>query len=166
MTTLSVVRQQDDEAAELGEALLVASRALVGIAARSLADLAQVTLPQFRALVVISSRPSTHMSDLANALNVHSTTATRLCDRLVDKRLIRRSQGTYDRRSTEVHLTAAGRRLVGKVTERRRRDLTAIAARMPDPQGAVAALLAFAGAADEPPGPIDVFGWYTAGDPG
>ena len=53
------------------------SRALVGVAARSVADLGEVTLPQFRALVVISSRPVTHVSHLASALDVHSTTATR-----------------------------------------------------------------------------------------
>ncbi len=150
---------------DLGHALLVASRALVGIAARSVADLGDVTLPQFRALVVVSSRSTTHMSDLAAALDVHSTTATRLCDRLVDKRLIRRTQGTDDRRSIQVQLTAAGRRLVGRVTERRRLDLTAIAARMPEATAAdvVAALLSFAEAAGEPPGPIDLFGWDGVG---
>lgn len=142
-------------------------RGLVGIAARSIADLGDVTLPQYRALVVISSRPTTHVSDLAGVLDVHSTTATRMCDRLVEKRLIRRRGSPDDRRTTEVHLTATGRRLVGRVTDRRRRDLTGIAERMDGAASAdaVAVLLAFAEAAGEPAGPIDVFGWDTSGDP-
>jgi DNA-binding MarR family transcriptional regulator len=150
----------------MGDALLAASRALVGVAARSVADLGDVTLPQFRALVLISARPGTKVSELADALDVHSTTASRLCDRLVDKRLVRRSHGTDDRRSIELHLTAPGRRLVDRVTERRRRDLTAIASRMPaaTSAGAVSALLAFAEAAGDEVGPVDVFGWDVAAD--
>jgi DNA-binding MarR family transcriptional regulator len=152
-----------------GEALLRASRVLVGIAARSLADVDEVTLPQFRALVVVSARPVTTMSDLADALAVHATTATRLCDRLVDKRLLRRSPSADDRRATELSLTASGRRLVDRVTTRRRRDLDEIATRLPP--GAVEAvrdaLMAFAEAAGEPGDPrIDLFGWADGRETG
>ncbi|MCA1587776.1 MAG: MarR family transcriptional regulator [Chloroflexi bacterium] len=149
---------------ELGDALLLASRALVGVAARSLADEDSVTLPQFRALVLLGTRPRTTVSDLAQALGVHSTTATRLCDRLVRKRLIRRTEAAEDRRETDLHLTAAGRRLLERVTERRRRDLAAIAARMGEfeARAAVAALEAFAAAADEAASEADLFGWQVA----
>ena len=42
---------------ELVDALLSASRVMVGLAARSVADLdSEVTLPQYRALVVLASR--------------------------------------------------------------------------------------------------------------
>lgn len=145
----------------LGDALLVASRALVGVAARSLADVDDVTLPQFRALVFVSARERTTVSDLAGALGVHSTSATRLCDRLVRKRLLRRSEAADDRRQTELHLTAGGRRLVDRVTERRRRDLGAIAERMGDKAAAaaVSALEAFAAAAEGAQMEADLFGW-------
>ena len=144
----------------LVDALLVASRALVGVAARSLAGEDDVTLPQFRALVVLATRPGISVGELADALDVAPSTATRLCDRLGRKHLVDRRQGTLDRRATEVHLAAAGRRLVERVTERRRRDLAAIAARMPEEAaaGAVAALRRFAAAAGEPGG-VDLFGW-------
>lgn len=140
---------------------MAASRALVGVAARSLASVDAVTLPQFRALVLLASPDRTTVSELAAALGVHPTTATRLCDRLVRKRLVRRSQAAHDRRETELHLTAAGRRLVERVTERRRRDLATIAGRMTptDAEAAVEALLAFARAADGAPSEADVFGW-------
>jgi DNA-binding MarR family transcriptional regulator len=158
--TLSAVPQTTAEPDDLVASLLVASRALVAVAAHSLADVDEVTLPQFRALVVLSSRPGSTVSELAEALDIHPTTATRLCDRLVRKRLVRRTQGIEDRRATEVRLAARGRHLVDGVTERRRQSLAAIAARMPPGEwrAAARAFKAFAAAAGEPTG-IDLFGW-------
>ena len=106
------------------DALLKASRALVAVAARSLADVEEVTLPQFRALIVLTRPNGVTVRDLADALDIHPSTATRLCDRLDRKQLIRRSPRTDgDRRETNVELTTRGRRLVDQVTERRRRVL-------------------------------------------
>ena len=157
-----VQRHRRQEAAS--QAFLQASRALVGIAARSLAELDDVTLPQWRSLVLISSSERTTVSDLASDLGVHPTTATRLCDRLVRKRLIRRNEAPEDRRQTILHLTAAGERLVQEVTATRQADIAAIAARMApeDLDQAVRALNAFAEAADGPPRPVDLFGWGTS----
>jgi len=134
------VTQADDSRAELVDSLLLASRALLGVAARSLAEADHVTLPQFRALVVLSSRPGATVSQL-----------------------IRRTEGVHDRRITEIRLAAAGRRLVQKVTARRVKALDDIARRM-DPatwKAATAALAAFAEAAGEP-GQSDLFGWDAA----
>lgn len=140
--------------------LLVASRALVAVAARSLVDVGDVTLPQFRALVVLSGRPDTTVSELATALDIHPTTATRLVDRLVGKRFVRRTEGADDRRVTLLHLTPTGRRLVARVTERRAQHLAAILRNMPNEtwSGLIAAFSAFAEAAGEP-GDVDLFGW-------
>ncbi len=156
------VPAESDPGDDLVDALLSASRALVAVAARSVASVEGVTLPQFRALVVLSNRSVT-VSELATALAVHPTTATRLCDRLVRKRLVRRVQGRVDRRETELHLAPAGRRLVTTVTERRRRDLASIAERIPAAAtaGTIEALSAFADAADDLRLPADVFGWST-----
>jgi DNA-binding Lrp family transcriptional regulator len=71
------------------DAVLTASRALVGVAARSLAVVdPEVTLPQYRALVVLASRGPRLVGELAEALVIHPSTATRLCDRLVAKKLV------------------------------------------------------------------------------
>ncbi|HEX3623213.1 MAG TPA: MarR family transcriptional regulator [Acidimicrobiales bacterium] len=147
---------RDDAAVD---AFLVASRALVGVAAQSLADV-DITLPQYRALIVLWTRPGVTVTDLAEALDIHASTATRMCDRLARKQLVRRTQGTADRRATELRLAAAGRRLVERVTDRRRRAIAAITATLsPDvTAAAVAALDAFARAAGEPTG-VDLFGW-------
>jgi DNA-binding MarR family transcriptional regulator len=154
------VQHTDEGQDELVEALLVASRALVGVAARSIAGI-DVTLPQYRTLVVVGSRPAVSMGDLATALDVHPTTATRMCDRLVAKRLLRRVQALGDRRAVELYVTAAGRRLLQRVVDRRRRDLAVIVARL-GPEGAgdgVRALVSFAEAAGEVPLDLDPLGW-------
>src|SRR5215218_8058102 len=96
-TTLTAMRHPVDPGDAAVDALLDASRALVGVAARSLADVEDVTVPQFRALVLISSRARTTVSDLATALGIHPTSASRLCDRLVRKRLVNRVEGVDDR---------------------------------------------------------------------
>lgn len=156
------MQQLDGDLEEVVRQLLVASRALVAVAARSLVDIGDVTLPQFRALVVISARSETTVSDLAAALDIHPTTATRLVDRLVHKRLVRRSEPLEDRRVTLLHLTAGGRRLVRRVTERRARQLAEIVRRMPSETWpkVIEALSAFAAAAGEP-SHVDVFGWHA-----
>ena len=62
---------------------MTASRVLVAIAARSLAAAGEVTLPQYRALVVLASRGPQRAVDLAGVLGVNPSSATRLVDRLV-----------------------------------------------------------------------------------
>lgn len=162
MTTLIAEMHESDEDLEAAtDAFLVASRALVAVAARSLAGVNDVTLPQFRALVVLAQPTSVTVGDLAVALDNHPSTATRLCDRLVRKGLVRRRPGiSPDRRETAVGLTPKGRRLVERVTERRRRDLSAIASSMSveDRGHAIRGLSSFAVAAGELPG-VDRFGW-------
>jgi DNA-binding MarR family transcriptional regulator len=103
------------------DALLAASRVFVALAARSLATLDEdVTLPQFRTLVVLVLRGPQRAVDLAQELAVTPSTATRMCDRLVRKGLVARHIRTDDRRAAWVALTAAGRDLVGEAMRRRR----------------------------------------------
>ena len=158
------MQQTDDEVAAATEALLLASRALVGVAARSLAGLNDITLPQYRALVILTRPAEVTVGDLAEALDIHPSTATRLCDRLERKSLVRRRPGmSPDRRLTPVSLTAKGRRLVARVTDHRRQDLAAIASSMPpeDLDHVIRALSTFAAVAGEMPG-VDRFGWADA----
>ena len=106
------------------DAVLSASRVLVAVAARSLADIAEeVTLTQYRTLVVLASRGPQNVASLATHLGVAPATATRMCDRLVRKRLITRTHERGDRRSVRLALTASGRSLVDTVSERRRREI-------------------------------------------
>jgi DNA-binding MarR family transcriptional regulator len=106
------------------EAVLGASRALVAIAARSLADAGEeVTLTQYRSLVVLASRGPQSLGALAELLGVTPPTVSRMCDRLVRKQLILRRADPSDRRQIRVALSARGRRLVKEVTRRRREEI-------------------------------------------
>lgn len=132
------------------DAVLLSSRALVAVSARSIAAAKGVTLPQFRMLVVLSE-VSTNLTALAGALDVvPSSTAMRMVDRLETAGLIERSVHLDNRRETHLALTAAVRRTVRTVTARRRRDLAAVLTHLSaDAQAALAAAMtAFARAAD------------------
>jgi DNA-binding MarR family transcriptional regulator len=147
---------------DVTDAVLVASRALVSVAARSLALVEdRVTLVQYRALVVLGSRGAMNVGMLADVLGLHQSTATRLCDRLVTKGYIDRQTSAESRREVLVALTAQGRALVRTVTARRRAEIKAIVARLPSAQRSqlVDAFAAFADAADEVPDAAWKLGW-------
>lgn len=112
---------------------MAASQVLVAMAARSLAETTDtdVTLPQFRALVVLAVRGARRPSDLGTELGVDPSTATRMCDRLVRKDLIAREHSTVDRRAVQVDLTESGRALVATVMARRRREMEGLVAAVP-----------------------------------
>ena len=68
-------------------AVLAATRVLVAVSAQSIQSVEDVvTLTQLRALVTIASHDSLNLAGLANALDVHPSSATRVCDRLVAAR--------------------------------------------------------------------------------
>ena len=144
------------------DAVLTASRVLVAVAARSLADVAdEVTLPQYRALVVLASRGPQNVAGLAGHLGVTPATATRMCDRLVRKRLITRTHARGDRRSVRVDLSARGRSLVDEVSARRRREIRELLRSVPSSSRAelVRALLLLRDAAGEVPEQSWSTGW-------
>lgn len=144
------------------DAVLGASRALVGVAARSLAGLEdEVTLAQYRMLVLLCSRGPQRLAELAAALDVNPSTATRMTDRLVAKKLARRNRVAADRRTVRIAVTEHGRGVVDHVTARRRREIAAIVRPMParTQQLLVTALRLFADAAGEVPEQTWAAGW-------
>jgi len=144
------------------ESTMVASRALVAVAARSLAAVeGDVTLPQYRALVLLSARGGLNVGALADALGIHPSSATRLCDRLLAKGLIARSNPQSNRREVNVTLSAAGRALVRQVTARRSREIRHIVTRLDASAQAklIDALSSFAAAAGEVPDDAWKLGW-------
>ncbi|MBV9944195.1 MAG: MarR family transcriptional regulator [Solirubrobacterales bacterium] len=159
---MSAAPAQDDQ---LVDAVLGASRALVAVAARSLDDLAEgVTLAQYRVLVELAARGPQRVAELAGALEVERSTVTRMCDRLVRKRLIHRRRESRDRRAVLVALTAAGRTLVDRVTHRRREEIGRILERLAprDRAAVLRALRAFADAAGTVPEQDWSLGWNLA----
>jgi DNA-binding MarR family transcriptional regulator len=128
---MATVSTDGPSPAQAADELLVASRVLVAVAARSLAGIEhEVSVVQFRALVVLWEDEPRSLAALAGELDVHPSTATRLCDRLVAKGLVDRHVAEASRREVELRLTDDGRRLVARVTDQRRADLVRIARRL------------------------------------
>src|SRR5690242_16030574 len=106
----------DGAADPVVDAVLRASRALVGITARSLAAVnAEVTLPQFRSLVVLATAGPQTVSALADRLAVHASTMTRMCNRLVTRGLVVRAPSAVDRREVVIALSKTGTSVVEDV---------------------------------------------------
>lgn len=152
---------------EVVDAVLTASRAMIAIAVRSLSAVAEdITIAQYRTLVVLASRGPQKLADLACQLGVTPPTAGRMCDRLARRGLVTRHRAHDDRRVVRISLTAEGRRILDDVTRRRRGFLARILGAMPAErrQEVAAALREFAGAAGEvpdeewPQGPIEAAG--------
>jgi DNA-binding MarR family transcriptional regulator len=135
------------------DAVVRASRSLVGITVRALASVSdEVTLPQLRTLVVVSSQGAQTVSALADRLDVHASTMTRMCSRLVSRGLVERKPSALDRREVVIVLTAQGQGLVDEVMDKRRRDIDAVVRRMSaeDRDRVISALELFSEAADAP----------------
>jgi DNA-binding MarR family transcriptional regulator len=155
-------RQPVEADAELVDAVLAASRALVAVAARSLVTVSEdVTLVQYRVLVELAARGPLRVADLAAVLGVDPSTVTRMCDRLVRKGLANRRRASTDRRAVKISLAPPGHELVEEVTRRRRAELKKILARLPDEdrRPVLTALRAFAAAAGEVPEQEWSLGW-------
>ena len=143
-------------------AVVTASRVLVGVSARSLDALDDdVTVAQYRALVVLASRGAQSVGALAEVLSIHPSTATRLCDRLERKKLIDRQVSTESRREVTVGVTAAASKLLSGVTERRRTEIQSLVRNMSgiERQRLVDAFELLAEAAGELPDDAWKLGW-------
>ncbi len=142
---------QEDVSA-VTSAVLTASRALVGVSVRSLAAAEEnVTLPQFRLLMLLNGHGETNLVTLADRLLVNSSTALRMVDRLANRGLVSRRVNPASRREVLLRLTETGQRIVDDVTARRREEIAAIVVKMPaqDRVGLVKALRFFADALGE-----------------
>lgn len=112
---------------DVTDALLMASRVFVALAASSVADLlSDLTLPQYRVLVVLATRGPQNLGSLAASLDVNPSTASRLCERLVRRKMIRRQTSRSDRREIRLSITDNGRQLYENVMAVRREKLAAL----------------------------------------
>jgi DNA-binding MarR family transcriptional regulator len=120
------------------EAILTASRALLGVVARSVSPALEfVTLPHFRVLVVLASAGPLRMGTLAERMGANSSTFSRSIDRMVAGGWVERSPSPDSRR---------------EVTDRRRQAISEILSKMTteDQRSVLSALEVFSAAASEP----------------
>jgi DNA-binding MarR family transcriptional regulator len=121
---------QTDDLTAIADALLLASRVLVAVAVESLAEIDDMSLPQFRILSVLASRGEQTVGSLAEILRVNPSTATRLSDRLSENGFVQRAHSEDDRREVLLSATPAGASLVERVIDKRRVALARVVARM------------------------------------
>jgi DNA-binding MarR family transcriptional regulator len=140
---------------------------MVALTVRSLSGLAEdITIAQYRTLVVLASRGPQKLAGLAGHLDVTPPTAGRMCERLVHRGLVSRHRAHDDRRVVRISLTADGRRVVDEATRQRREAIAAVLAGLaPEHQAEIAdALRDFAAAVGEipdsewPQGPVETAG--------
>ena len=113
------------------EPLLELTQVLVAVAMRSVAAAAAVvSLPQFRALLVLERVGPCNAGGLAEHLGTHASTVTRICDRLVALGHVSRELQPGNRRSVALDVTPAGRALVRAVRRHRARELGAMLSAM------------------------------------
>jgi DNA-binding MarR family transcriptional regulator len=134
------------------DTLQSAARIFSAITAESIAQVGEgVTLPQLRVLVLASQPGHLNATGVAEALGVHLSSASRICDRLVQAGLLARRDLPQDRRNVELTLTPTGERLLASVNDHRRDVFTRILRRMDaSARAALAeALSGFVAAAEE-----------------
>ena len=97
-----------------------------------------LTTRQLRCLLIIARRGPLNLIALADSMKIHPSSATRLCDGLVEARLIRRGQAEHDRRNLELTVTARGQRIIDRLVAERQRVLSDVIAAMPPDELAAA----------------------------
>lgn len=135
------------------EAVMRASRALVGITAASTTTVDDVvTVPQLRVMMMVATRGAMNLVAVASGLNVSASNASRICDRLLKAGLVDRREDPSDRRHVTLTLTADGQALIDRVTRHRRSAIRRILRTMSprDRDQLVTAFNSFASAAGEP----------------
>lgn len=135
------------------EAVMRASRALVGISAASIAEVDDVvTMPQWRVMMMIATRGPINLAAVAAGLDVSPSNASRICDRLLRIDMVDRREDPADRRNVVLSLTTQGQALIDRVIRHRRTRIRAVLRQMSPRQRLklTGALDDFAAAAGEP----------------
>ncbi len=101
------------------DALDAAQAVLRSVADQALGELGGgITTTQLRLLDRLERLGESRLIDLADALSIAPSTATRLCDTLADRQLIVRHRRGRDRRELQIQLTDTGTRLLDTVRTR------------------------------------------------
>lgn len=111
----------------IADAVIAASGVLLQVLVRALEAFApNVNLTEFRTLTLLEQQGPQRLIDIAGALEVTSTTATRLADHLAEQGLVDRIRQSSDRREIHIAIAAPGRSLVQSVSLQRRRFVTSV----------------------------------------
>jgi DNA-binding MarR family transcriptional regulator len=88
----------------------------------------ELTMPQFKVLLVLYTESGAPMGRLASLLGVTLSTATGIIDRLVERGLVVRQESPHDRRVVVCRLTAEGLQLAERLQQSGRTRMKALLA--------------------------------------
>ncbi len=94
--------------------------------ARLLQHAAGLTLPQVKILTLVSQAGTQTVGDVAALLNISDAAASKSVDRLVQRKLVKRTERPADRRAIELALTAEGQRVLASYDSARESLLTEV----------------------------------------
>ena len=110
---------------------MASSRIINAVIVKSMASVdADLTVPQLRVLVILAAHDGASLSQVAEDLGVNPSNASRTCDQLVQRGMVRRETDSADRRRVALRLAAPGKRMLERVMGRRRQLLEAVVAGM------------------------------------
>jgi DNA-binding MarR family transcriptional regulator len=115
----------DAQVVEALERLVTAAVGLTTIVLGEAGVASELTLPQWRILVVVAESDGSRVGEVAGRIGVSLPAASRLVRRLERRGLVTATRDERDRRATNVRPTEAGLRLWEDVAGRRRRRLAA-----------------------------------------
>ena len=130
------------------------SRTLIAIVARTLTEMErEISVPQLRVLVLLSSRGQLNLSAVAQHLDVNPSNASRTCDQLASGGMVTRTTDDADRRNVFLELTDDGASLVADLMTHRRRLVDGVVSRMSaaDQRALAEGLEAFSAAVEAAP---------------
>lgn len=154
-----VIHSEEDDLPQDVAAVMRMARLMLAAVVRSAAHVDEgLTLRQLRVLVLVADATTdVTPSVVAAALDVHLSSASRLCDRLVTAGWLDRQESPQDRRNLILSLTGDGSAVLASVMAHRRQAFTAILEQMtPNDRATVyASFTTFADAAGDEPSILD-----------
>lgn len=155
----SVIHSEEGRAADDVAAVMRMARLMLATVVRSAAHVDERLTPrQLRVLVLVADSPTAVTpSAVAAALDLHLSSASRLCDRLVSAGWLDRQESPQDRRNFILSLTGDGSAVLAGVMAYRRQTFTTILEQMtPGDRSTVCdSFDRFADAADDQPSRLD-----------
>ena len=123
----------DDRLVNALERLVVGAVGMTTAALESFAPAVDLTLPQWRALVVVAQANGIRVGEIASRVGMSVPSTSRLVRRLERRGLVLTGRDDSDRRATIVRPTAEGTELWSTLVEHRRRLIGELIESLPQP---------------------------------
>ncbi len=92
----------------------------------------QLSIPQFRTLAFLDSRPGSALLDLVAHIGLMPPSMSKLVDGLIERKLVSREESTSDRRRITLSLTARGKATLQRTRRHLRLRFAEVLSLLPD----------------------------------